>query len=84
MEHEACATINEAGGVVLVQDPETAEFDGMPRSVMGTGLADYVLRPRELARAIYDYVTSTGRTNQVGGQVGTGYDVAGDHGDRRA
>ena len=50
--------INEAGGVVLVQDPETAEFDGMPRSVIGTGMADYVLRPRELARAIYDYVTS--------------------------
>ncbi len=50
--------INEAGGVVLVQDPESAEFDGMPRSVIATGLADYVLPPRELARAIYDYATN--------------------------
>ena len=50
--------INEAGGVVLVQDPETAEFDGMPRSVMATGLADYVLPPDGLARAVYDYVTN--------------------------
>ena len=58
--------INEAGGVVLVQDPETAEFDGMPRSVIATGLADYVLPPRELARAIYDYAT-----NAPGGVIKT-------------
>jgi chemotaxis methyl-accepting protein methylase/signal transduction histidine kinase len=50
--------INEAGGVVLVQDPQTAEFDGMPRSVIATGLADYVLPPDGLARAIYDYATN--------------------------
>jgi two-component system CheB/CheR fusion protein len=50
--------INEVGGVALVQDPETAEFDGMPRSVIATELADYVLPPRELARAIYDYATN--------------------------
>ena len=58
--------INEAGGVVLVQDPESAEFDGMPRSVIATGLADYVLPPRELARAIYDYAT-----NAPGGVIQT-------------
>ena len=58
--------INEAGGVVLVQEPETAEFDGMPRSVIATGLADYVLPPRELARAIYDYAT-----NAPGGVIKT-------------
>ncbi len=28
--------INEAGGVALVQDPETADFDGMPRSAIAT------------------------------------------------
>jgi two-component system CheB/CheR fusion protein len=33
--------VNEAGGIVLAQDPETAQFDGMPR-VIATGLADYV------------------------------------------
>ena len=59
-------TINEGGGVVLVQDPESAEFDGMPRSVIATGVADYVLPPRELARAIYDYAT-----NAPGGVIQT-------------
>ncbi|MEO8496551.1 MAG: chemotaxis protein CheB, partial [Planctomycetota bacterium] len=58
--------INEVGGVVLVQDPDSAEFDGMPRSVIATGLADYVLPPRELARAIYEYAT-----NAPGGVIQT-------------
>lgn len=62
-------SINEAGGVVLVQDPESAEFDGMPRSVIATGLADYVLPPRELAHAIYDYAT-----NAPGGVIQTAAD----------
>ncbi len=50
--------VNEAGGIVLAQDPETAQFDGMPRSVIATGLADYVLPTDKLARAVYDYVTN--------------------------
>lgn len=37
------AAIKSAGGMVMVQDPETAEFDGMPRSAIATGLADLVL-----------------------------------------
>lgn len=35
--------IHEAGGLVLVQDPDEAKFDGMPRSVIDTGLVDHVL-----------------------------------------
>jgi two-component system CheB/CheR fusion protein len=34
--------IKEKGGVVLVQDPATAKFDGMPRSAIDSGLADIV------------------------------------------
>jgi len=56
--------VNEAGGIVLAQDPETAQFDGMPRSVIATGLADYVLPTDKLARAVYDYVT-----NAPGGRI---------------
>ena len=37
--------VKEHGGLVIVQDPETAKFDGMPRSVINTGLADFVLSP---------------------------------------
>ncbi|MGO9443783.1 MAG: chemotaxis protein CheB [Thiobacillaceae bacterium] len=34
--------IKEMGGLVLVQDPASAKFDGMPRSAVNTGLADIV------------------------------------------
>lgn len=47
--------VHEVGGVVLVEDPETAQLDGMPRSAIATGMADYVLPAGELARVIYDY-----------------------------
>jgi len=46
--------IKEAGGLVLVQDPDTAKFDGMPWSAVNTGLADMVLGPVQLA----DYLDS--------------------------
>jgi two-component system CheB/CheR fusion protein len=48
--------INEAGGVSLVQTPETAEFDGMPRSAIATGVANQILAPRELAQLIYQCI----------------------------
>jgi two-component system CheB/CheR fusion protein len=48
--------INEAGGLAMVQDPSTAEFDGMPRTAIATGVVDRILSPRELAQAIYQLV----------------------------
>lgn len=50
--------INEAGGVALVQDPETAEFDGMPRSAIASGVVNQILPPQELAQLIYQYIIS--------------------------
>ncbi len=40
--------INIAGGLLLVQDPETAKFDGMPRSAISTGLIDAILPADDL------------------------------------
>lgn len=34
--------IKEAGGLCLVQDPDEADYDGMPRSAIQTGLVDVV------------------------------------------
>lgn len=48
--------INDAGGFLLAQDPQTAKFDGMPRSVIATGLVDETLAPGELAQRIVSYV----------------------------
>jgi two-component system CheB/CheR fusion protein len=35
-------TVKGEGGIVLAQSPETAQYDGMPRSAIATGLVDYV------------------------------------------
>ena len=48
-------SIKEHDGLVLVQDPTSAKFDGMPRSAINTGLADFVLPPRELAEEILNF-----------------------------
>ena len=46
--------IKELGGLLLVQDPEEAEFDSMPRSAIGTGLVDFVLPVRRLADKVIE------------------------------
>lgn len=45
-------TIKEHGGIVMAQDPQSAKFDGMPRSVINTGLADFILAPKDLAQEL--------------------------------
>lgn len=50
--------VSEMGGIVLVQDPATAEFDGMPRSAIATHLVDLILPPQALAATTYQFVTS--------------------------
>lgn len=40
--------IKEHGGVCVVQQPETARYDGMPVSAVGTGLVDYIKRPADI------------------------------------
>lgn len=40
--------IKQNGGVVFVQSVESSRFDGMPRSAISTGLADFILPPEEM------------------------------------
>jgi two-component system CheB/CheR fusion protein len=40
--------IKGEGGMVMAQTPESTEYDGMPRSVIATGLVDYVLPPSDM------------------------------------
>jgi len=46
--------VKEAGGIILVQDPNEAEWASMPRSVIATGVADFVLPARDLAQRLVD------------------------------
>ncbi|MEV0319287.1 chemotaxis protein CheB [Streptomyces sp. NPDC050658] len=50
--------VRSQGGTVIVQDPETAQFDGMPSAAVATGAADFVLRLEEIAAAIRGLVES--------------------------
>ena len=49
-------TIKGEGGMVMAQNPESTEYDGMPRSAIGTGLVDYVLPPVEMPAQLIAYV----------------------------
>jgi two-component system CheB/CheR fusion protein len=40
--------VKAEGGLVLVQNPDSTEYDGMPQSAIDTGLVDYVLPPAEM------------------------------------
>ena len=48
--------IKEAAGVVLVQEPATAKFEGMPRSAIDAGLADFVAPVAELPEKILAFL----------------------------
>ncbi|HEV3459806.1 MAG TPA: chemotaxis protein CheB [Thermoanaerobaculia bacterium] len=47
--------VKAVGGLCVAQDPESAEFTPMPRHLIDTGYADYVLRPREMPDVLLSY-----------------------------
>ncbi len=47
--------IKEAGGLVIAQDPEEAEYDGMPRGAIATGAVDLVLPLAKVPEALAKY-----------------------------
>jgi two-component system, chemotaxis family, CheB/CheR fusion protein len=51
--------IKEKAGVVFVQTPTSAKFDGMPRSAINAGLADVVAPVEELPTRIITYLQHT-------------------------
>lgn len=48
--------IKSQGGIIIVQDPITAEFDGMPNSAIGTGCADLILSPEMMGDELLSYL----------------------------
>jgi len=45
-------SIKKAGGIVMVEDPHHAQFDGMPMAALATEKIDFVLPPYALAREL--------------------------------
>lgn len=48
--------IKEQGGIIMVQDLDSAKFDGMPSNAIATGLADYILPPEKMPEELIKYV----------------------------
>lgn len=44
--------IKQSGGMTIVQDPNEAEYDGMPQSALSTGMVDLILPLAEIPEAI--------------------------------
>jgi two-component system, chemotaxis family, CheB/CheR fusion protein len=64
-------------GMVMVQDEETARYDGMPRSAIATSLVDYILPPNKMPDELIRYVQHAGNrgTNDrliIGGGAASG------------
>ncbi|XXX78963.1 chemotaxis protein CheB [Sorangium sp. So ce134] len=53
--------VHEAGGLVVVQDVDSAQFDGMPKTARDAGVADCVLPPQDMPRVLLEHVRSEGR-----------------------
>ena len=47
--------IKEEGGLIMVQDPEEAEYPSMPNAAISTGLVDVILSTRALAARLIEY-----------------------------
>jgi two-component system CheB/CheR fusion protein len=47
--------IKGEGGMIMAQNADSSEFDGMPRSAIATGLVDYELPPAEMPARLIAY-----------------------------
>ncbi|MFH2059436.1 MAG: chemotaxis protein CheB [Pseudomonadota bacterium] len=48
--------IKGEGGMAMVQQPDTAKYDGMPKSAVETGLIDFILPVEEMPDTLIQYV----------------------------
>lgn len=58
----AMGDIKSAGGITLVQTPETAEWSDMPEAAIKTGYVDFILSPGDIALEIAKIVAGNAQT----------------------
>src|SRR6056297_503245 len=56
--------IKGEGGMVIAQNVDSTEYDGMPRSAIATGMVDFKLPPAEMPEKIIAYANHT-QTNLI-------------------
>jgi two-component system, chemotaxis family, CheB/CheR fusion protein len=50
--------ISKAGGMIIIQDPATSQFDDMPNNAIASNYADYILPPELMPQQILSYIRS--------------------------
>jgi two-component system CheB/CheR fusion protein len=67
------------GGMAMAQNPESTEYDGMPRSAIATGLVDYVLPAAEMPAQLIAFARAFGektpRSQEVSPPASKGQDA---------
>jgi two-component system CheB/CheR fusion protein len=53
--------VKEEGGITLAQAPGDAEYDGMPKAAIGTGMVDFVLGAGEMPQRLIDLWANASR-----------------------
>ena len=54
--------VRKAGGLVVVQSPDSAGFDGMPRAAIASGIVDLICPPSEMPKHLASYIANQDRT----------------------
>lgn len=51
--------IKAENGMIMVQEPDTADHKGMPQSAIDTGLVDFILPPEEMPEKLIEFIHET-------------------------
>lgn len=51
---EGIRAIKESGGITIVQQQDSAKYDGMPKSAIDTGMVDAILPPEKIAEQLFN------------------------------
>ncbi|MGV3504068.1 MAG: chemotaxis protein CheB [Adhaeribacter sp.] len=70
-----CKALKAAGGMVVVQDPDSAKFDGMPKSAIDTGAVDFILPPDQMPAEVIAYTRQFPLVQALAGAAKPGKDT---------
>jgi chemotaxis response regulator CheB len=56
---EGVHEVSKKGGIVIAQDPATAEYTGMPDATIRTGLTNYISPLSSIVRILVSIVSGT-------------------------
>jgi two-component system CheB/CheR fusion protein len=54
---QGARTVRSAGGMVMAQDPRTAQFPALPGGIAAAGLADHLLAPERMPECLMRYLS---------------------------